>query len=245
MIARQALPADFPFQTASHAEAGDVQKRRRPGDSRPAIRPAGTKPARTGTDLHSWRAGAADDARLPLHVLLPQRLRDESIPGEPGICRALGKLPDGNHVWPRLPGSRRTRVGGERRNIKMWWPGRNILQSLPTVDPKKIGLWGGSYGGFLTAMGLARNSDHFRSRSRFARGARLVGVPAHWENRPGAPDAKEAEKLAFDSSPDAAVVNLEISRPADSRRRRPQCSIRADSGSGATAAGAACRIRRD
>ena len=26
-----------------------------------------------------------------------------------------------------------------------------------------------------------------------------------WENRPGAPDAKEAEKLAFDSSPNAAV----------------------------------------
>src|SRR5438034_8835469 len=33
--------------------------------------------------------------------------------------------------------------------------------SLPTVDAKKIGLWGGSYGGFLTAMGLARNSDIF------------------------------------------------------------------------------------
>src|SRR5256886_5603186 len=28
-------------------------------------------------------------------------------------------------------------------------------------DLKKIGLWGGSYGGFLTAMGLARNSDIF------------------------------------------------------------------------------------
>ncbi|HEY2066560.1 MAG TPA: prolyl oligopeptidase family serine peptidase [Gemmatimonadaceae bacterium] len=29
------------------------------------------------------------------------------------------------------------------------------------VDPKRIALWGGSYGGFLTAMGLARNSDMF------------------------------------------------------------------------------------
>ncbi len=35
------------------------------------------------------------------------------------------------------------------------------LQTLPNVDPKKIGLWGGSYGGYLTAMGLARNSDLF------------------------------------------------------------------------------------
>ena len=37
------------------------------------------------------------------------------------------------------------------------------LQSLPTVDPEKIGLWGGSYGGYLTAMGLARNSDLFKA----------------------------------------------------------------------------------
>ena len=37
--------------------------------------------------------------------------------------------------------------------------GAKYLQGLPTVDPKRIGLWGGSYGGFLTAMGLARNSD--------------------------------------------------------------------------------------
>jgi hypothetical protein len=37
----------------------------------------------------------------------------------------------------------------------------------------------------------------------------------HWENHPGAPDAKEAEKLAFDSSPDAAGVNLEIPGAAD------------------------------
>jgi dipeptidyl aminopeptidase/acylaminoacyl peptidase len=35
------------------------------------------------------------------------------------------------------------------------------LQSRPDVDPKRIGLWGGSYGGYLTALGLARNSDIF------------------------------------------------------------------------------------
>jgi len=83
--------------------------------------------------------------------------------------------------------------------------GAKYLQTLPTVDPKKIGLWGGSYGGFLTALGLARNSDLFAS------GVDSHGVHdwsvflPHWDNKPGAPDAKEAEKLAFDSSPDAAV----------------------------------------
>jgi dipeptidyl aminopeptidase/acylaminoacyl peptidase len=35
------------------------------------------------------------------------------------------------------------------------------LQSRPDVDPERIGLWGGSYGGYLTALGLARASDLF------------------------------------------------------------------------------------
>lgn len=44
------------------------------------------------------------------------------------------------------------------------------LQSLPHVDAGKIGLWGGSYGGLLTAMGLAKDSD------MFAAGVDLHGV---------------------------------------------------------------------
>ncbi len=36
------------------------------------------------------------------------------------------------------------------------------LQSRPDVDPDRIGLWGLSYGGLLTAMGLSRNSDLFK-----------------------------------------------------------------------------------
>jgi dipeptidyl aminopeptidase/acylaminoacyl peptidase len=35
------------------------------------------------------------------------------------------------------------------------------LRSRPEVDPARIGLWGGSYGGYLTAMGLSRASDLF------------------------------------------------------------------------------------
>lgn len=37
------------------------------------------------------------------------------------------------------------------------------LQQLPEVDANKIGLWGGSYGGYLTAMGLARNPELFKA----------------------------------------------------------------------------------
>jgi dipeptidyl aminopeptidase/acylaminoacyl peptidase len=84
--------------------------------------------------------------------------------------------------------------------------GAKFSQGLSTVDPKKIGLWGGSYGGYLTALGLARNSNLFAS------GVDIHGVHdwsvflPRWESRPGAPDSKEAEKLAFESSPNASVA---------------------------------------
>lgn len=39
--------------------------------------------------------------------------------------------------------------------------GHDFLAQLPNVDPARIGIWGGSYGGLLTAQALARNSDLF------------------------------------------------------------------------------------
>ncbi len=39
--------------------------------------------------------------------------------------------------------------------------GAKYLQSRPDVDPKRVGIWGLSYGGLLTAQALARNSDIF------------------------------------------------------------------------------------
>jgi dipeptidyl aminopeptidase/acylaminoacyl peptidase len=44
------------------------------------------------------------------------------------------------------------------------------LQSRPDVDPKRVGIWGLSYGGILTAQALARNSDVF------AAGVDIAGV---------------------------------------------------------------------
>ncbi len=41
--------------------------------------------------------------------------------------------------------------------------GASFLQQHEAVNPLKIGLWGGSYGGLLTAMGLARDSNLFSS----------------------------------------------------------------------------------
>jgi dipeptidyl-peptidase 4 len=44
------------------------------------------------------------------------------------------------------------------------------LQSRPDVDPSRVGIWGLSYGGVLTAQALARNSDVF------AAGVDMAGV---------------------------------------------------------------------
>ena len=83
------------------------------------------------------------------------------------------------------------------------------LQTIPEVDPEKIGLWGGSYGGFLTAMGLARNSDLFKAGVDF-HGVHDCSVflterPYFGNLALRPPDADAAVKLAWDSSPDAYV----------------------------------------
>ncbi len=83
------------------------------------------------------------------------------------------------------------------------------LQKLQEVDGEKIGLWGGSYGGFLTAMGLARDSELFKAGVDF-HGVHdwsvfLTERPYFGNLATRPPDAKAAVKLAWDSSPDAYV----------------------------------------
>jgi dipeptidyl aminopeptidase/acylaminoacyl peptidase len=85
----------------------------------------------------------------------------------------------------------------------------HYLQSLPEVDATKIGLWGGSYGGFLTAMGLARDSELFKAGVDF-HGVHdwsvfLTERPYFGNLALRLPDADAAIKLAWDSSPDAYV----------------------------------------
>ena len=79
------------------------------------------------------------------------------------------------------------------------------LADMSGVDGGRIGLWGGSYGGYLTAMGLSRASD------LFAAGVDIHGV--HDWNRtiqgfvPSyEPDHHpEQQRLAFESSPLSTV----------------------------------------
>ena len=91
--------------------------------------------------------------------------------------------------------------------------GAKFLQTLDNVDPERIGLWGGSYGGFLTAMGLARNSDIFKAGVDFHGVHDWAIFLPEWvawvdaKNAEVAPDIKEARELAFKSSPVASVAN--------------------------------------
>jgi dipeptidyl aminopeptidase/acylaminoacyl peptidase len=52
--------------------------------------------------------------------------------------------------------------------------GAKYLQSRPDVDPARIGIYGLSYGGLLTAQALARNSDIFAAGVDYA-GVHLYG----------------------------------------------------------------------
>ena len=74
------------------------------------------------------------------------------------------------------------------------------LRSRSDVEGKRIGLWGGSYGGYLTAMGLARDSD------LFAAGVDVHGVH-DWSRRVGpSPWATgDLAKLGRESSPISSV----------------------------------------
>jgi dipeptidyl aminopeptidase/acylaminoacyl peptidase len=87
--------------------------------------------------------------------------------------------------------------------------GAEYLQRLPQVDAKRIGIYGGSYGGYLTALALARDSK------LFAAGVDIHGVH-NWtaeraagllENRyEKPPDAQRALDVAWHSSPVASIA---------------------------------------
>lgn len=87
--------------------------------------------------------------------------------------------------------------------------GGEYLRTVPGVDPTRIGIWGGSYGGFLTALALARNSDIFKAGVDLHGvhnwisdyGARLASAQLDYEKS----DIKPALDVAWKSSPVASI----------------------------------------
>ncbi|SFC73525.1 S9 family peptidase [Spirosoma endophyticum] len=82
------------------------------------------------------------------------------------------------------------------------------LSEQPQVDASKIGIYGGSYGGYLTALALARDSK------LFAAGVDIHGVHDWSQQRNGIsqtdryekiPDADKAAKVVWESSPVSSI----------------------------------------
>lgn len=72
------------------------------------------------------------------------------------------------------------------------------LRGRADVDPARIGAWGGSYGGYLTAMALARAGDLYKA------GVDFHGVH-NWATELNIPVTEPDYKIAFESSPMAFV----------------------------------------
>jgi dipeptidyl aminopeptidase/acylaminoacyl peptidase len=119
------------------------------------------------------------------------------------------------------------------------------LRTLPQVDPRRIGIYGGSYGGFLTALALGRDSE------LFAAGVDIHGVHDWTTERARgllerdryerAPDADSALAVAWRSSPASSVAtwkspvllvhgdddrNVHFSQTVDLARRLDSAGVR-------------------
>jgi dipeptidyl aminopeptidase/acylaminoacyl peptidase len=84
------------------------------------------------------------------------------------------------------------------------------LRRQPYVDRARIGIYGGSYGGYLTALALARNSDLFAAgvdihgvHDFTADGGRRLGM-GEWRYEPTARDSAAA--VAWRASPVASIA---------------------------------------
>lgn len=201
MLARQALPKDFPFEklvvpqqvvlkSADGVECHDqifIPVGIQPGEKRPAVIFMHGGPMRQmmlgwhNRGYYHQAYGVNQYFASRGYIVLSVNYRSGIMYG-----RAF-----------REAKNRGARGASEYQDIVA---AGKYLASRPDVDPKRVGLWGGSYGGYLTALGLARDSD------LFAAGVDLHGVH-DWSQRDiaGAPLQGDAAKIARDSSPVASM----------------------------------------
>jgi dipeptidyl aminopeptidase/acylaminoacyl peptidase len=91
--------------------------------------------------------------------------------------------------------------------------GARFLQRNAAVDPGRIGIWGGSYGGYLTALALARDSNLFKAGVDF-HGVHDWSLDVDnpiWGLAPQLKryqqfDTRAMMRLAWESSPDSAIA---------------------------------------
>jgi dipeptidyl aminopeptidase/acylaminoacyl peptidase len=87
--------------------------------------------------------------------------------------------------------------------------GVGYLRRYRRVDSRRIGMWGGSYGGYLTALALAKNSNIFKAGVDF-HGVHDWSMFGEWFSTPPVKryqtyDKKKFLRTAWFSSPDAYI----------------------------------------
>jgi dipeptidyl aminopeptidase/acylaminoacyl peptidase len=101
------------------------------------------------------------------------------------------------------PAAGGTAGASEYQDVKA---GGEWLAKQAQVDPGRIGIYGGSYGGYLTALALGRDSKLFAAgvdiHGVHDRSSRAMLNPERYER---APDAERAFEVAWESSPTSAI----------------------------------------
>jgi dipeptidyl-peptidase-4 len=200
IVAPRELPAEFPVKDlvtpklviVKAADGLDipcqlfVPKAAKPGDKRPAVVFTHGGPIRQMLlgwhymEFYSEAYGINQHFAARGYVVISINFR-----GGIGYGRAFREAPDAG-----------MQGGAEYQDVLA---AAVYLRSRPEVDPERIGAWGLSYGGMLTAMALARNSDIFKV------GVDMAGVTDWSQMRWVRLDAVRA-KVARDSSPVASVA---------------------------------------
>ena len=108
------------------------------------------------------------------------------------------------------------------------------LRNRPEVDGSRIGLWGGSYGGYLTALGLSRASDLFKAGVDFhgvhdwnsaGRGLYCAGPPLAGNIGSGEQSRRTRLTWPVRVVADGFGENVALPGAIDSWRRRPECGF--------------------
>ena len=160
MIAASALAKDFPSDQLVEPQTVTFKSEDGLEIHGTLFVPRNRTAARPRSGFCSWRTATTDDARLPLLYYYHNAYAENQYLASRGyvvlsVNYRLGAMygrafrEAANAGW---------RGSAEYKDVVA---GARYLQGLAYVDRKRIGIWGGSYGGLLTALALARNSDIF------------------------------------------------------------------------------------
>ena len=223
-----AIPADFPADRHGDPATGDLPEPPTAWRSTASFFSRPRTPPRRAPAVVFFHGGPRRQMLLGWHYMeyysnayaLNQYLANAGLRG------ALGEFPQRHRLRAGLPrGARLRRLRRERLQRR---EGRRprTCDRAPSVDPARIGAWGGSYGGYPDGHGPGpRSSDIFRA------GVDFHGVH-DWAAELRIPPTEPDYKLAFDSSPMAFVKGWRSPVLLIAGRRRPRRSIQPDRNAG-------------